>query len=251
MEQNQGQPTEQPAAQAPPEKPADISGLQQFLAEPEKPAAVQGQPPVQPDPAVELLRLANQRQAQVEALTAEVQRLKNQPPVDSQNKNPYDPQVDPWGWQRWENQTAARDAATQAAAQTLQVIMQQAQLMSQQNREAQWAQAHPGVDINLVKSFAEARRIGELDDAYTLMTLNQQVQGAVQQAQSGLLNQFRQPANVAQPVRAQGGQGAPVSLRFETMLEAYTSNPNIENTWPPQLREAFHRELDMRVQTGG
>lgn len=256
MEQIQGQTlSTQPAldgqAPAAPATPADISSLQQFVVEPQKPAEpqVQGQAPAQPDPnASELLRLANQRYAENMALREQITRLQQQQPqpAPAQGANPHDPNTDWPNWIRFENKAAAQEAAMQ----TLQMVVQQAQQFSRQNQEAQWQQAHPNVDINSVKAFAEFKGVRELDDAYALMTMGQQIQGAVQQAQQTVFNQFRQPANPAQPLRGGMGSGAPVSLSFEKMLEAYTQNPNIENGWNPQLREMFHRELDVRASMG-
>lgn len=245
----QGQATPEPASLSgqPATPPADES-LKQFLASPETPAPKEGEPQVE-DPAKELLRLANQRQAEIYRLQAELQATQQQravpPPVDSE-KNPFDPNQNWVGWMEWNN----RKMEERIAQKTQQVTEGMLQNLFSQAQEATWAQSHPGVDVNAVKNFARVRGISNLDDAYKVLTFDERVAAAGVTAAQTAINSFRQPQNAAQPMRGTQGSPPQTGYSFEKLLNAYNANPDVYNGWPEGLQKAFDEELIRRDQAG-
>ena len=247
--------TAQPQGQPVPATPA--AAFDPSLYAPDDPNATsqpgvpQGQPtPTQPafDPARHFQSIADQRLAENLRLQQELQRLQSQAPQTPQTiqQNPYDPNKDWASWIRFENQAAARQAAQESAN----AVRQEFQGLFQQASEAQWAQAHPGTDINAVKSFAQMRGIRDLNDAFTLMTLPNQLAAAQSQASQQTINQFRQPNSGAAPIRGTQGVNAPIQpqMSYAKLAAAYASNPDVEESWPVEVREAFWKETNLRGQ---
>lgn len=159
----------------------------------------------------------------------------------AQEANPYDPNTNWAAWLQYENQRTVRTAIEEADRRSEARLMQLVQVA----QETQWAQAHPEVDVNAVKAFARLNQIGNLDHAYRLMTFDQQLAAAKQEAAKAAMQQFRQPTNTpAPPIRGQAGAGSPqVGLSFEAMLKEYAVNPRVYDAWPEPIQKAFDREL--------
>jgi len=220
---------------------------------PSQPGVVQGQPAnAQPvfDPAKHFQSIADQRLADNLRLQQENERLKSQVPQGAQaiQANPYNPQTEWPAWIKFENLAAAR----QASQETAQAVRQEFQGMFQQATEAQWVQAHPNVDINAVKAFMQVRRVGNMDDAYTLMTLPNQLAQAQSQASQQAINQFRQPNLGATPIRGAQNMGSPIQaqLSYAKLAAAYVADPRVADTWPQEVKDAFDRETNLRGQAG-
>lgn len=223
---------------------------QQAYAQPQ----AQAQPQMTETEAKHWQKIANERLLENYRIQQELERLRTIPQAQQtaqqpiQNQNPYDANSDWQSWIRWEQNTAAKSAAQEAANATAQQIMGYAQQQAVLQQEAQWAMQHPGVDVNLVKAFAKSRGISQIDDAFMLMNMPNMLSSVQQQTQQQTFNQFSQPKQGAIPVR--NAPGAPnaenTSLSFEKLLKAYTQNPSIENTWPEGLRQAFQNELFLR-----
>ena len=218
-----------------------------------QPGAPQGQPTnTQPvfDPAKHFQSIADQRLAENLRLQQENERLRSQMPQNPQatQQNPYDPNKDWASWIRYENQAAARQAAQESA----QAVRQEFQGLFQQASEQQWANAHPGTDINAVKSFAQLRGIRDLNDAFTLMTLPNQLAQAQSQASQQAINQFRQPGPGATPIRGAQNMGSPIQpqLSYAKLAAAYVADPRVADSWPQEIRDAFDRETNLRGQAG-
>jgi hypothetical protein len=207
---------------------------------------------LQQSEVAELQRKLNERQIEVYRLQQEQERLKQQQaqaPQQISQQNPYDPQTDWWNALKWETQQAANRAATESSERTAQRLLEYAQQQSVYQQEQQWAMAHPQVDINLVKGFAQMRGIRTLDDAYALMTLPNQIQSAQTHAAQTAFNQFRQPQNVATPVRGGQQAGGTVQLRYEDMARDFQeSYGRAYESWSPELKKAFDAETYRRDQ---
>lgn len=246
-----------PPVQGQPEPATPAAGFDPSLYAPDVPlepsqsGVSTGQPtPTQPvfDPAKHFQSIADQRLAENLRLQQELERLKSQVPQTTQGtqQNPYDPNKDWAGWIRFENQAAARQAAQESA----QAVRNEFQGLFQQATESQWAQAHPGVDINAVKAFQQLRGIRDLNDAFTLMTLPNQLAQAQAQTAQQTIQQFRQPNSGAAPIRGTQGLGTPITpqLSYAKLAEAYSKNPDVEDTWPKEVQEAFWRETNGRAE---
>jgi hypothetical protein len=80
------------------------------------------------------------------------------------------------------------------------------------------------------------------------MTLPNQLAQAQSQASQQTLNQFRQPNAGATPIRGAQNVGLPTQpqVSYLKLAEAYKANPDIEETWPIEVRDAFWRETNLR-----
>jgi hypothetical protein len=195
-------------------------------------------------------RIADQRLAENLRLQQELMdiRTRAQAPQQAphQEANPYDPNTNWPAWMQYENQKTVNRAIEEADRRSEQRLMQ----LVSQAQEMQWAQQHPEADMNAVTAFQRVRGIGNLVDAYRLMTFDQQIMAAKQQVYQSAMQQFRQPTNQpASPIRGAAGAGTPtVGLSFEQMLKGYTDNPRIAESWPPEVKEMFNKELDYRAR---
>ena len=213
--------------------------IQQFLADQPQPNAQQGSivpvAPSQPtstDPNEAYRSMqAKYEQERVQRMAYEQQleferQQRNQTAPQAPQTNPYDPATQPAQWVDWNMQ----DKVNKALQSQQQMFTQQIQAAQMQSAEMAWQNAHPLVDLNSVKMFNRAN--GVRTDA-----INQS------------FNQFRQGGAAPQAVRgAQPGSPVGVSLKFEPMLAAYAANPNIYNSWAPELQKAFDQELSYRGQ---
>jgi hypothetical protein len=247
-------PANSPSAQVPDPANGVLSPeIQNYVAEPTPNtpanpvgAPAQGQPEptqaVAPNPVAELQRKLNEKQIEVyqaqQAAQAAQQLLMQNQMAGNQIKG--DPEPDPqtnWsGWIQWNNR--------QTEARILGGVAKQQQewlngLMASAN-EVQFVNTHPDVNIQQLKSFAQMRGIQNMEDAYIVMTMPQALNGAAMNASQQTIQQFRQPTG-ATPLRTQG-QTAPqgqVQVSYQKMAEAYAANPNVEQSWPPELKEMF------------
>jgi hypothetical protein len=253
-DQSQGSPAKGQSATALP-----IEVPQQFIvpqapdttpAVPQEQGQSQGLPAqtIQAD-ANELARLRNaqsiadQRQAEIYRLQQELQTRAT--PTPQQDKNPYDPQSNYEQWDEWRVNKIVERAVENQTKQ----LVTFAQRQQQQQQEITWQQAHPSVDINLVKQWGQINGVNNLDHAFTLMNLNNTLQTERTQAAQSAFNQFKQPQNVATPVR--GGQQATgtINLSYEAMAKEYTeSYGKAYEQWSPALRQAFDRETASRLR---
>lgn len=233
--------------------------IQQFLADPTQQSnAQQGSPvpvapsqPTSPDPneayralQSQLDRERTQRMAYEQQLEFERQQ-RTTPQVPQ--ANPYDPATQPAQWVQFETKMAVKAGLQEQQ----QMFTQQIQAAQMQSAEMAWQNAHPLVDLNSVKMFNRANGIAEwnLEAGHRLMTMGQQMAGVRTDAINQSFNQFRQGGAAPQAVRgAQPGSPVGVSLKFEPMLAAYAANPNIYNSWAPELQKAFDQELSYRGQ---
>lgn len=197
----------------------------------------------------ELQRIANEKQVLAYQLQQELDRIRNTqtqaPQANVQNQNPHDPNTDWAGWMRYEQQQAARLAAQETTSRLLEYAQQQARVQ----QEMQWQQAHPNVDINQIKGFAQMRGIQNLDDAYMLYSLPSQMASLQTQAVNQTLNNYRQPQQQATPVRNGQSSGASVGLSYEKMASEFqATNGRAYEAWSPQLRDAFDKETFRREE---
>ena len=220
-------------------------------------APVQAQDPAQTQTEQHWQKIANERMIALYQKDQEIERMRQQPqqpqqvqqPQSQQNGNPY--AQDDWAnWMRFEISRGQEAAAQLAADRSLQGVMGFAQQQATQQAEMNWAMQHPGVDIMAVKAFSKMRGISNIDDAYMLMNMPNMLNSVQQQTTQQAFQNFNQPRQGAIPVR--GNAGAAVdgqtSLSFEKMLQAYTQNPSIENTWHPDLKREFFKELHYRSE---
>ena len=234
--------------------------IQQFLADQPQPNAQQGSivpvAPSQPtstDPNEAYRSMqAKYEQERVQRMAYEQQleferQQRNQTAPQAPQNNPYDPATQPAQWVDWNMQ----DKVNKALQSQQQMFTQQIQQAQMQSAEMAWQNAHPLVDLNSVKMFNRANGIAEwnLEAGHRLMTIGQQMAGVRTDAINQSFNQFRQGGAAPQAVRgAQPGSPVGVSLKFEPMLAAYAANPNIYNSWAPELQKAFDQELSYRGQ---
>lgn len=161
-------------------------------------------------------------------------------------QNPYDPQTQPTEWWREE----MRRDREQTIQKTQEVFLGNLTQLARQQAETTWQNSHPNVSIADVKAFAQSRQIGNLDDAYTLMTLPQsQTNNAI-----NMMTQFQRPQNQATPLRGtQGTSQADMQGRFDKDYSDYVNtNGAIYDTWPPERKAAFDTEWKKResLRTG-
>lgn len=257
----QGQPPVAPATPVTePATPAVPESLIPFLAEPAAEPAqppqqgqVQGQPglPPEQDSARYFQSQYNKTLAEKYALeqrlaAIEAQRFQPQP---LQAPPAPDPQTDPAGYVAWKIDRAVE--STMEKARTLQ--QQEMQTMLQQATEMQWANAHPGVDVNAIKMFNRANGIADwnLEVGFRMMNYPQTMANVQQRSTQAALDQFRQVQPGAQPVRqatagAQPGQGGTVTLNYQKLAEDFARNPAVYETWPPELQKLFNQETNFR-----
>lgn len=195
---------------------------------------------------VNVERLVGSLQGTVDSLRTQLQATQQQmaqmlqQTAPQAQQNPYDPQTQPNEWWAWRDQQYADTVARKTEERLMGVISNAAR--SQQ--ESQWQSAHPQVNIADVKAFAQARQIGNLDDAFTLMTLPQQQRQTVAAA----FTQFQRPQNSAQPLQgAQGAAQGEVQGRFDMDYQAFVqTNGKVYETWDPARRLAFDQEYAKR-----
>lgn len=244
----------------------DVASIQQFVVKPSADASNTdgqganqgGQGQTQAQSSLEeqnrnLQSIADRRNAENLALQQEILRLQMQQAQGLQQRTPVsqddpmpDPNTDQVGYANWYRRQLVKDVASQVRQenqQWLNGLMGQAQ-------EAKFTQDHPDANIVIVKQFAQARGISNLDDAYVVMTNQQRTAQAFNQGAQQTLNQIRQPQG-AVPLRQQPSTQTPVpqgqvGISYESMLRAYNQNPNIENTWPKELKDMFWRETQAR-----
>ena len=247
--------------------------LQQFIASqtPNVPATpedaqAQGQPApaieAQPDPVKDLQRIANERQVEIYKLQQQNQEAQQrllelmqgriqQPQVE---QNPYDYNMNPMEWFRWENQKVARDVARQASEEARRNTREEITALMQQAQEFQWAQNHPGVDVSAVKAFARMNGIADwnLEAAHRLMTYPAQINQVAQTQAQQALQQFRQQPVGAQPLRGAQSAGNPqAGLRYDVLAKQFEdSNGLAYNSWPKEVQQAFDRETNHRYASG-
>lgn len=244
-----------PQGQQTPATPAAAFDPSPYLPDvqpaPSQPGVTPGQTAITPpvfDAAKHFQSIADQRLAENLRLQQELQRYQQSQPTPASSgaiqPNPFDPQKDWASWMRFENQQAARMASQEA----LQGFRQELQGVLQQSAEAQWAQGHPGTDINAVKAFAQMRGIRDLNDAFALMTLPNQLAQVQSQTAQSTLQQFRQPVQGATPIRGSQSTATPQAqqMSYVKLAEAYANNPNIEASWPAEVRDAFWKETNAR-----
>lgn len=197
------------------------------------------------DAAKHFQSIAEQRQAEIYRLQQEQERMRSEMLTLMQRvsaptqQNPHDYTTNFPEWNRWENQRLAEQIAEKAREASRQEFAG----LIQRASEMQWSQAHPEVDIAAVKAFAQQRGIQRLEDAYTVMKSQETLQTAFSTASAAALRQFQQPQSGASPIR--GAEAAPVQSKvsFKETLEAWSRNPAIEDTWSPEFKADFEREL--------
>lgn len=254
MEILEGQTQVPPAPQEgqAPTSPAGVIPLEALVQPPAAPPApLEGQVQGQVDANVqEVMRIANQRYADVLRLQQENETLRRQQqPLQPPAQNPFDPNSDFVRWNQFENRQMIREAIQENTQGIIGTLMQTAQRQS----EAQWQTEHPTVDINQVRMFAQQRwgvqnvTTQMMDDVIALQLQPQRLVEAQTRGAQNQINQFRQPQNMAQPIRGVSPAAqVPTQLSFEKLLPMYVSNPNVAETWDPRLREAFFAELHLR-----
>lgn len=173
----------------------------------------------------------------------QTQQMLSRPQSPTQEQNPFDPNSQGQDYWRWEMGNMAKQTAT-ATRQELLGVLEQASLRQQ---ETQWANAHPQVNVESVKAFADQRGIRNLDDALTLMTLPQTQTNIV----SNAFQQFQRPQNSAQPLQGtQSGVSQEMQGRFDKDYQEYvSSNGKVYEGWEPARRLAFDTEWRRRDAT--
>jgi hypothetical protein len=234
--------------------------VQNYVAEPTpnepanpQGAQIQGQPEqaqaVTPNPVAELQRKLNEKQievyqAQQAAQATQQLFMQQQLQRGAQNADPEpDPNANWTGWMDWKLRQRDQQLVENITKQNQQWLNG---LMTSAN-EVQFVNTHPGVDVGQLKSFAQMRGIQNLEDAYIVMYQSQITNGAAINASQQTIEQFRQPIG-ASPLRTQPStapQGT-VQVSYEKMLESYAKNPNVETSWPPELKQMFWDETHRR-----
>ena len=270
-EQAQAQtPANPEGAQA--QTPADGSlspDLQKYVADPtpnvpaNPPGAqAQGQSPpaaeAQPDSIKDLQRIAEQRKVELYQERQRGDQLQQQLlevarrnlPQQTQPQNPHDPNNNWPEWFRWESQSSAKEAARMAAEEARKASRDEIANIMQQAQEYQWAQSHPGVDVNALKAYARMNGFPEwnLDASYRLMNYPSQIAQVAQNTAQQAFTQFRQPQNTgAIPVRGATGGGDGPRFSYEKLAQDYQATRGaVYDSWPPELRTAFDRETSFR-----
>jgi hypothetical protein len=164
---------------------------------------------------------------------------KSQPQVQT---NPYDYYQDPINHNKWEIWKSQQDLLPQIDARAEQKLMGMLENLYEQN----FTQQHPDIDMNAVKNFAKLRRIGNLDDAYTLMNLQNNIQNVQRDTINSTFNQMKN--NGAAPLRNTGSsvQVQP-KLSFVDTLQRVEKDPHYLETLPKQVQEDFYKELTYRA----
>lgn len=87
-----------------------------------------------------------------------------------------------------------------------------------------------------------------MEDAYTLLTLNNRVQSVASNTAQNALKQFQQPQNQAIPLRGtQPGAPMQTALRYDELaVQFQNSNGRVYESWPKELQDAFDRETAHR-----
>lgn len=162
---------------------------------------------------------------------------KTQPQQQAQ-QNPYDPYTDVANYTRWEIWNAQQRMLPEIDARAEQKLM----TMISQAAELNWIQQHPNVDVNTVKNFAKARGVSNLEDAYTLMNLQNNIQNVQRDTINSTFNQMKNTG--AAPLRNTGSspQIQP-KYKFTEVLERVAKEPNYLDTLPKQVQEDFQKEL--------
>ena len=238
--------------------PVDAS-IQQFIVDPNPSAATQGgegQPQntaPEGEQARHFQQIADRERAEKLALQNQLaqitQAMVNQQQQPQQvQEQPPDPNQNWAAWLDWklrQNQKETVSQLQQQNTQWLQNIVSQAQ-------EQQLQQKYPNLNMNQVKQFAQFRGIANLEDAITLMTLPQTTADLTQTIQQQTIKTLSQPQMQARPIRTANSATPPqqeVNLSYEQMLKAYTANPSIADSWPPDLEKKFWRETLQRANS--
>lgn len=216
-------------------------------------AQVTIQPQVQNEASVaELQRIANQRQIEIYKLQQEVERIR-QSQVQTQNQqqninqNPYDPQTQWDKWMEWKIDSGINTASERASEKTLQNIMSYASQQAQIIAEQQWQAQHPNINIMDVKAFANARGIRDINDAYVLMSLPQNITAFSQQASLQQLNTITQQNTTPTTLRGTQSTPAEIKLSYEQMAREFqNTNGAIYDRWTPQMKQLFDQETYRR-----
>jgi hypothetical protein len=222
---------------------------QQYVVAPatEPANAPQAQAPAQEQPqtgVTELQRLLNQRQIEnyqlQQQLQAQQQAQQQAPRPDT---NPFDPTTQWEQWDSWRMQKAINDAVQTNTRQLASFAQQQ----YQQQEEMKWQQAHPTVDINLVKEWGQQNGVNNLNHAFTLMTLPNAIQTAQTNGAQQAFQQFQQPTNVPAALRGSQTAGGQAGLSYEAMAKDFqATNGRVYESWHPDLRKAFDQETAKR-----
>ena len=203
------------------------------------------QAPPQVDENVQnLQRILNERTVAQYRLEQEVQAMRQQ--LAQQQQRPQDqapdPNTDPQGWWAWRDKKLLSDARNAWKEE----LASQISTLSAAQQEQQFLNTHPGVDLPTLKMFAQQRQIGNLDDAYTLLTLPQTQAQLTTQAFQTTANQFMRPA-AAQPVRGTQPAAQIPQASFERDAQDYiATNGRIADSWSPERRAAFDLEYKKR-----
>lgn len=248
----QGLPSQEPATSQgqglPQQEPAGQIDLTPYLPDaPQNPAVgqePQGQPAAPPSDANQphYQTLYNQTLAEKLALQQQLQALTQASQPQTQQGDPRpDPQTDWAGYLKWEIRSGQRELLQQFREEE----KRNWQGALQQASDMEWARQHPNLDIGQVKAFAQARQIGNLDDAATLMTLPQMVNQVQRNASNQTMNNFRQPVTnpFAAPIRPGGGTQGPTQLVFAKLAQEYQETfGKAYESWTPDMRAAFDKE---------
>lgn len=180
-------------------------------------------------------------------LALQNQMLQIQQEVISRNQpqqvqaNPYDYYQDPINHNKWEIWKSQQDLLPQIDARAEQKLMGMLENLYEQN----FTQQHPDVDMNAVRNFAKLRRIGNLDDAYTLMNIQNNIQNVQRDTINNTFNQMKNQG--AAPLRNTGSSAqVQPKLNFADTLQRVAQDPHYLETLPKQVQEDFQKELNYR-----
>jgi hypothetical protein len=194
------------------------------------------------DPATHFQSIADQERAQrlaeqeradrLQQQLMEIATARNSPPTE----NPHDYSTNFPAWFQFEQQKSSKQLLEEARR----INREELGVMIQQANDLAWQQKHPEMDINTVRRWGQMNNVNNLDHALTLMNLDKQKFAA---AQAGYNQAFKQTTTTA-ALRSSSGVPGTVEVNFKEMAKQYANNPDIEKTWDPKLRDAFHRELN-------
>lgn len=231
-----------------PQEPTSLGATGVPLVDPPQDTP-QSQTTPQPDAAQELIR---KQQSEMDKLKWKIEQLQyatNQPKAVTQPQvdafsNPYDPQTQPNEWWVKERELIS--------AQSAKMVREEIEQILKTSQESAWSQNHGGVNIDAVKNYISYHLgvpVGYitpqlLEIGYKAMT-GQTEQGSPRpQEQQTIQQTTTPPLRQTMPPNVQG------KVLFSDLVTQYNQNPNVINTWSPQMQQDFKRELLARAKEG-
>lgn len=173
-----------------------------------------------------------------------------QQPMMQQQQPPPDPATNPAAYVKYVVDEAMRNQSQMMLSQ----FRQEQDMRAAAQQEMSWAAAHPQVNIYAIKDFNRANGIADwnLEAGYRLMSAPQMQQQVANQAIAQTFQQVRQQNTAPTAIRqsqtgATPAVGTSIGLSFEkAMAENDRTNGRAFDSWPPEVQQAYTRELFAR-----